>query len=217
MSKSRFQKNASQHHYLLVCVEHLESHIKRHKSWIPFWLNMHNDKLQPHPALSLWRRTRGNLHVHQMLTYGYAVMASLEDCSGQQRKKTGQQEARTKGHSSKRQAKQTDTRKCNIAEIVISASVYQTDGSQAAVVGLKGSIRLNLTFFTGSYKKTQQTWEGQLQHSAKQLTGDLAQQRFLPRCPTLFFAWSLCCSTPPRFSWWPHSVLVVPIKLFIWP
>lgn len=64
-----------------------------------------------------------------------------------------------------------------------------SSASLQLVVGLKGSIRLNLTFFIGSYKEAQQTGEeGQLQPSAKQLTGDLAQQRFLPRCPTLFFA-----------------------------
>lgn len=73
-----------------------------------------------------------------------------------------------------------------------------SSASLQLVVGLKGSIRLNLTFFIG-YKKAKQTGEGQLQASAKQLTGDLAQQRFLPRCPTLFLAWSLCCSTPPVF------------------
>lgn len=85
------------------------------------------------------------------------------------------------------------------------------------VVGLEGSIRLNVVFFTGFYKKAQQTGEGQLQSSAKQLTGDLAQQRFLPRCPTLFLTWSLCCSTPPVSpDGLTGIVLVVPIKLFIW-
>lgn len=93
-----------------------------------------------------------------------------------------------------------------------------SSASLQLVVGLKGSIRLNLTFFIGSYKEAQQTGEeGQLQPSAKQLTGDLAQQRFLPRCPTLFFAWSLCCSTPPVSpDGLTGIVLVVPIKLFIW-
>lgn len=86
------------------------------------------------------------------------------------------------------------------------------------VTGLKGSIRLNLTFFIGSYKKAQQTEEeGQLQPSAKQLTGDLAQQRFLPRCPTLFLTWSPCCSTPPVSpDGLTGIILAVPIKLFIW-
>lgn len=97
----------------------------------------------------------------------------------------------------------------------------QSDSSAASlqlVVGLRGSIRLNLTFFIGFYTKAQQTGEeGQLQPSAKQLTGDLAQQRFLPRCPTLFLAWSSCCSTPPVSpDGLAGIVLVVPIKLFIW-
>lgn len=62
-----------------------------------------------------------------------------------------------------------------------------SSASLQLVAGLRGSIRLNRTFFIGSYRKPQQTGEeGQLQPSANQLTGDLAQQRFLPRCPTLF-------------------------------
>lgn len=82
---------------------------------------------------------------------------------------------------------------------------------------MKGSIRLNVTFFTWSYKKAQQMGERQLQPSARQLTGDLAQQRFLPRCPSLFLTWSLCCSTPPVSpDGFTGIVLVVPIKLFIW-
>lgn len=93
-----------------------------------------------------------------------------------------------------------------------------SSASLQLVVGLKGSIRLNLTFFSGSYETAQQTGEeGQLQPSAKQLTGDLAQQRLLPRCPTLFFAWSSCCSTPPVSpDGLTGIVLVVPMKLFIW-
>lgn len=77
---------------------------------------------------------------------------------------------------------------------------------------------LNLTFVIGSYEEAQQTGEeGQPQLCAKQLTGDLAQPRFLPRCPTLFLAWSLCCSTPPVSpDGLAGIVLVVPIKLFIW-
>lgn len=92
-----------------------------------------------------------------------------------------------------------------------------SSASVRLVVGLEGSIKLNVTFFTGSYKKAQKTGEGQLQSSAKQLTGDLAQQRFLPRCPTLSLTWSLCCSTPPVSpDGLTGMVLVVPIKLFIW-
>lgn len=120
------------------------------------------------------------------------------------------------------------TRKYNRAAIISStlwAAAHQRQKKQPAlssaslqlVVGLRGSIRLNLTFFIGSFEEAQQTGEGQLQPSAKQLTGDLAQQRSLPRCPTLFLAWSLCCSTPPVSpDGLTGIVLVVPIKLFIW-
>lgn len=67
------------------------------------------------------------------------------------------------------------------------AQPASSSASLQLLAGLRGSIRLNRTSFIGSYRKPQQTGEeGQLQPSANQLTGDLAQQRFLPRCPTLF-------------------------------
>lgn len=73
------------------------------------------------------------------------------------------------------------------------------------VIGLKGSIRLNLTFFIGSYKKARQTGRRRTVAALCQAinwwfgTAEISSQvsHPLPRMkPMLFHA--------SRFSWWPR-------------
>lgn len=145
-----------------------------------------------------------------MVTHGQAVMDTQGDCckrdnkddlqttSTERRKESPKQQAKATPKHLKTVKKNMQHNCTNLICLFVTAAYDQllirgghhsasSSVSLQLVVGLRGSIRLNRTFFIGSYRKPQQTGEeGQLQPSANQLTGDLAQQRFLPRCPTLF-------------------------------
>lgn len=181
---------------------HPESHIKAVKAESPldYTCTMTNS---PHPLCE--ERIKGTcmsfkcLHMAMLSWIPKRIIVCrggqhTETTSTKERRYLSEQQVKKESHKSKHQKQEGLQKSKLLRDSSPQAAVHERErtaclklNQSAASCWTERQHKVEFNIFHWLYNKAQQTAEeGQLQPSAKQLTGDLAQQRFLPRCPTLF-------------------------------